>query len=158
VFDLLYKCKELFSLGRNNALLEFLLEGTPTVWEQLVDSQKEVDKQLKASCEAFIHNITKSLAAPLLTFLDNVRYSAIQFRIFSENLEVEIYETMILLVLYECETQSLTLREDHKWSVFENRELRRLFRAKRDKIAREWRKLHDEELCNCILHLILVQH
>jgi hypothetical protein len=74
-FSLLHKRKRLFSLGTNNALLEFLLEGTPTVREQLVDSRKEVDKQLKASCEAFIQHTTKSLAAPLLAFLDKVRVS-----------------------------------------------------------------------------------
>jgi hypothetical protein len=78
-FGLLHKRKRLFSLGTNNALLEFLLEGTPTVREQLVDSRKEVDKQLKASCEAFIQHTTKSLAGPLLTFLDRVRCSAIHF-------------------------------------------------------------------------------
>ncbi|GFG40674.1 hypothetical protein Cfor_06711 [Coptotermes formosanus] len=71
-FSLLHKRKRLFSLGTNNALLEFLLEGTPAVREQLVDSRKEVDKQLKASCEAFIQHTTKRLAAPLLTFLDKV--------------------------------------------------------------------------------------
>ncbi|KAJ4440691.1 hypothetical protein ANN_08839 [Periplaneta americana] len=69
-FGLLHKRKRLFSLGTNNALLEFLLEGTPTVREQLVDSRKEVDKQLKSSCEAFIQHATKSLATPLLAFLD----------------------------------------------------------------------------------------
>jgi hypothetical protein len=72
-FSLLHKRKRLFSLGTNNALLEFLLEGTPTVREQLVDSRKEVDRQLKASCEAFIQHTTKILAAPLLAFLDKVR-------------------------------------------------------------------------------------
>lgn len=78
-FSLLHKRKRLFSLGTNNALLEFLLEGTPTVREQLVDSRKEVDKQLKASCESFIQHTTKSLAGPLLTFLDRVRLSTILF-------------------------------------------------------------------------------
>ncbi|PSN56138.1 Conserved oligomeric Golgi complex subunit 3 [Blattella germanica] len=69
-FGLLHKRKRLFSLGTNNALLEFLLEGTPTVREQLVDSRKEVDKQLKSSCEAFIRHATKNLAEPLLAFLE----------------------------------------------------------------------------------------
>lgn len=78
-FGLLHKRKRLFSLGTNNALLEFLLEGTPTVREQLVDSRKEVDKQLKASCEAFIQHTTKTLAGPLLTFLDRVSCSTIYY-------------------------------------------------------------------------------
>ena len=49
-------------------------------------------------------------------------------------------------VLYECETWSLTLREDHRLRVFENRLLRRIFGPKRDGVTREWRKLHNEEL------------
>jgi len=48
--------------------------------------------------------------------------------------------------LYECETWSLTLREERRLRVFENRVLRRIFRPKRDEVTREWRKLHNEEL------------
>jgi hypothetical protein len=50
------------------------------------------------------------------------------------------------MVLYGCETWSLTLREEHRQRVFENRVLRRIFGPKRDEVAREWRKLHNEEL------------
>jgi hypothetical protein len=50
--------------------------------------------------------------------------------------------------LYECETWSLTLREEHRLRVFEKRVLRRIFGPKRDKMTREWRKLHNEELHN----------
>ena len=54
---------------------------------------------------------------------------------------------MILpVVLYGCETWSLTLREERRLRVFENRVLRRLFGPKRDKVTGEWRKLHNEEL------------
>jgi hypothetical protein len=54
---------------------------------------------------------------------------------------------MILpVVLYGCGTLSLTLREEHRLGVFENRVLRRIFRTKRDEVIGEWRKLHDEEL------------
>ena len=49
-------------------------------------------------------------------------------------------------VLYGCETWSLTLREERRLRVFENRVLRRLFGPKRDKVTGEWRKLHNEEL------------
>jgi hypothetical protein len=51
-------------------------------------------------------------------------------------------------VLYGCETWSLTLREEHRLRVFENRVLRRIFGPKRDKMAEGWRKLHEEELPN----------
>jgi hypothetical protein len=48
------------------------------------------------------------------------------------------------VVLYGCETWSLTLREE--LGVFENKVLRRIFGPKRDEVTREWGKLHNEEL------------
>jgi hypothetical protein len=48
--------------------------------------------------------------------------------------------------LYGCETWSLTLREEHRLGVFENRVLRRIFGPKSDEVTGEWRKLHNEEL------------
>jgi hypothetical protein len=48
--------------------------------------------------------------------------------------------------MYGCETWSLTLREEHRMRVFENRVLKRVFGPKKDEVTREWRKLHDEEL------------
>jgi hypothetical protein len=50
------------------------------------------------------------------------------------------------VVLYGYETWSLTLREEHKSRVFENRVLRRIFGPKRDEVIGEWRKLHNKEL------------
>ena len=50
------------------------------------------------------------------------------------------------VVLYGCETWSLTLREEHRLRVFENRVLRRIFGPKRDGVTGDWRKLHNEEL------------
>jgi hypothetical protein len=50
------------------------------------------------------------------------------------------------VVLYECEIRSLTLREEHRLRVFENRVLRRIFGPKRDEVTGEWRKLHNKEL------------
>jgi hypothetical protein len=41
---------------------------------------------------------------------------------------------------------SLTLREEHRLRVFENRVLRRIFGPKRDEVTGQWRKLHNEEL------------
>jgi hypothetical protein len=52
------------------------------------------------------------------------------------------------VVLYGCETWSLTLREEHRLRVFENRVLRRLFGPKRDEVTGDWRKLHNEERHN----------
>jgi len=65
----------------------------------------------------------------------------------SKTLQIKIYRTIIItFVLYGCDTWSLTLREERKLRVFENRELRRVFGPKRDEVTREWRKLHNEEL------------
>jgi hypothetical protein len=50
------------------------------------------------------------------------------------------------VVLYGCETWSLTVREEHNLRVFENRVLRRIFGPKRDEVMGGWRKLHNEEL------------
>ncbi|KAJ4433905.1 hypothetical protein ANN_16218 [Periplaneta americana] len=65
----------------------------------------------------------------------------------SKNLKVRIYKTVILpVVLYGCETWTLTLREEHRLRVFENKVLRKIFGAKRDEVTGEWRKLHNAEL------------
>ena len=50
------------------------------------------------------------------------------------------------VVLYGCETWSLTLREECRLRVFENRVLRRIFGPKRDEVTGEWRRLHNKEL------------
>jgi len=50
------------------------------------------------------------------------------------------------VVLYGCETWSLTLREERKLRVFENRVFRRIFGPRRDEVMVEWRRLHNEEL------------
>jgi hypothetical protein len=62
--------------------------------------------------------------------------------------KVKIYKTIILPILYGCETWSLILREDHRLRVSENRLLRRLCAPKRDGVTGEWRKLNNGELHN----------
>jgi hypothetical protein len=63
--------------------------------------------------------------------------------------KVIIYKTVILpVVLYGRETWSLTVREEHKLRVFENRVFRRIFGPKRDGVMGGWRKLYNEELHN----------
>jgi hypothetical protein len=70
----------------------------------------------------------------------------------SRDLKVKIYKTTILtVVLYGCETCSLTLREEHRPKVFENRVLRRIFGPKRDEATGEWRNLHNGQLHNFYL-------
>jgi hypothetical protein len=75
----------------------------------------------------------------------------------SKNLKIKIYKTVILLVvLYGCETWSLTLREEHRLRVFENRVLRRIFGPKREEDG-SWRQLHNDELHSLYSSLNIVK-
>jgi hypothetical protein len=83
----------------------------------------------------------------------NACYHSVQnfasFRLLSKNLKFTIYSYKTIIssvVLYGCETWSLTLREVHILRVFENRVLRKIFGPKTNEVTGEWRKLHNEEL------------
>ena len=91
--------------------------------------QEEIKSRLKLG-NAYYHSVQNLLSSSLL----------------SKNLKIKIYKTIILpVILYGCETWSLTLREEHRLRVFENRVLR-IFGPTRDGVIGEWRKLHNEEL------------
>jgi hypothetical protein len=94
----------------------------------------------------------------VLNVNDDLRSS---YRLLSRNVKVKIYKTIILpVVLYGCETwyRYLTLREEHRLRVFENRVLRRIFGPKRDEVTGEWRKLHNEELHNLYSSSDIIRH
>jgi len=68
-------------------------------------------------------------------------------RLLSKNTQIKRDRTISLpVVLYGCETWSLTMREECRLRVFENRVMRRIFGPKREKVLREWRKLLNKEL------------
>ena len=68
--------------------------------------------------------------------MQNVLSSSLQ----SKNLKIKIYRTIILpVVFYGCETWSLTVREEHRLRLFENRVLRKVFGPKRDEVTEEWK-------------------
>ena len=70
--------------------------------------------------------------------------SLVSSSLLSKNLKIKIHSTVILpVVVYGCEIWSLTLREERRLSVFENRVLR-IFGHKRDDVEGEWRKIHEE--------------
>jgi hypothetical protein len=81
---------------------------------------------------------------------DNAGYHSVRNVVFSsavKKIKIRLHRTIILpVVLYGCETWSLTLREEHRMRVFENSMLRRIFGSKKEKVMRRWRKLHEEEL------------
>jgi len=83
--------------------------------------------------------------------LGNASYHSVQnlltSRLLSRNLRVKVYRILILpVVLYGCETWSLTLREERRLRVFENKVLRRILGPRRDEGTGEWRRLHNAEL------------
>jgi hypothetical protein len=83
--------------------------------------------------------------------VDNACYRRVQNLLSSDllpkNLSIKIYRTIVLpIVLYGCETWSLTLREEHRLRIFQNRILRKMFELKRNEITRDWRELHNEDL------------
>jgi hypothetical protein len=85
--------------------------------------------------------------------LSNACYHPVQNLLSSDllpkNVKIKIYKTIILpLVLYGCETLSLTLREEHRLRVLENKVLRRIFGLKRNEVMGDWRKLRNEDLHN----------
>jgi len=94
--------------------------------------------------------IIQRFQSKLLTAIVNAPWcitNAIIHSLLSKNLKIKIYRTIILpVVLYGCETWSLTLREERRLRVFENRVLRKVFGPKRDEVTGEWRRLHNEEL------------
>jgi hypothetical protein len=62
----------------------------------------------------------------------------------SKNIQIKIHRSVIfLVVLYECKTWLLILKEERRQRVFENRVLRGIFGHKRDEVTREWGKLHN---------------
>ncbi|KAJ4429512.1 hypothetical protein ANN_21681 [Periplaneta americana] len=94
------------------------------------DTREEIKRRINMG-NACYYSVEKLLSSSLL----------------SKNLKVRIYKTVILpVLLYGCETWTLTVREEHRFRVFENKVLRKIFGAKRDEVTGEWRKLHNIEL------------
>jgi hypothetical protein len=87
------------------------------------------------------------VAAGITGLLENRNFESFVFQFAIKKLKIKIYRTIILpVVLYGCETWSLTLREKRRLRVFDNWVLRRIFGSKRDEVTGEWRKLHNIDL------------
>jgi hypothetical protein len=109
---------------------QFKYLGTTVTNQNLI--QEEIERRLNSG-NACYHSVQKLLSSRLL----------------AKNVKVRIYKTIILpVVLYGCETWSLTVREEHKPRLFETTLLRRIFGPKRDGVTGGWRKLYNEELHN----------
>jgi hypothetical protein len=109
---------------------QFKYLGTTVTNQNLI--QEEIKRRLNSANTCY-HLVQNLLSSCLL----------------SKYVKVRIYKTIIFpVVLYGCETWSLTVREEHKLRVFENRVFWRIFGPKRVGVTRGWRKLHNEELHN----------
>jgi hypothetical protein len=112
---------------------EFKYLGTTLTYQNCM--HKEIKSKLNSG-NACYHSVQSLLSSHLL----------------SRKLKVKMSKIIILpVVLYSCETWSLTLREEHRLRVFENRMLRRIFGPKWNGVIGEWRKLHNGELRNLCL-------
>jgi hypothetical protein len=97
-------------------------------------NQNSIHEEIKSrfkSGNACYHSVQNLLSSSLL----------------STSVKIKIYRTIILpVVLYGCDSWSLTLREECRLRVFKNGLLRRIFGPKRDEVTREWKRLHNKEL------------
>jgi hypothetical protein len=99
---------------------QFKYLGTIVTNQNLI--QEEIKRRL-SSGNACYHSVQSLLSSRLL----------------SKSLKMRIYKTIILpVILYGCETWSLTLMEEHRLRVFQNKELRRIFEPKRDEVTGGW--------------------
>jgi hypothetical protein len=114
--------------------LEINVEKTKYMLRTTVTNQNLIQEEIKmrlSSGKACYHSVQSPLS----------------FRLLPKNLKMRIHKTIILpVVLYGCKTWSLTLREEHRLRVSENKVLRRIFGPKRDEVMGGCRKLHNEEL------------
>jgi hypothetical protein len=109
---------------------QFRYLGTTITKQNLI--HEEIKRKLN-SANACYHSVQNLLSSLLL----------------SKKIKIRIYKIIILtVVLYGCETWSLTLREEHRLRVFENRVLKRIFGPKINGVTGGWRKVHNEELHN----------
>ena len=108
----------------------FVLIGTFSLGGIKNSIQEEIKSRLKLE-NACCYSVQNLLSSSLL----------------SKKLKIKVRRTVIFpVVLYGCETWSLTLSEERRLRVFENSVLRRVFGPKTNEVTGEWRKLHNEEL------------
>ena len=103
------------------------------IWEQIVTNQNSIQEDLRTdwSQRMSVLSLGAEFWSPSLI---------------AKNINFKIHWNIILpLVLYGCETWTLTLTEERRLRVSENRVLRRIFGLKREEVTRQCRKLHNEE-------------
>jgi hypothetical protein len=111
-------------------------------WETTLTNQNFIHEEIKGrlkSGKAFHHSVQNLLSSNLL----------------SKNVKINIDSATIMpVVLYGCETWLLTLREEFRLKMFENRVLNKIFGPKKDEVTGRWKRLHKKEFMLCILEQI----
>ncbi|PSN39682.1 hypothetical protein C0J52_14416 [Blattella germanica] len=103
-----------------------------------VNKTKYMVTRRNASCNA---------NGQLMTNEGNFEERLVSSQLFSKNIKLKIYKTVILpVILYGCETWTLTLRDEKRLRVFENKVLRKMYGPERDEATGEWRRLQNTEL------------
>ena len=140
-------CCDEFDHSRSNSVIQdhcALEVSIPHLFMSLLSQQAEVNNEQSnaaTTSDAFVTRRWTTM--PYLPCFCHHRNPWIAQGIF---LRFYVYRMIWPVVSYECETWSLTLREQHRLRVFEKRVLRRIFWPRRDGVTGECRKLHNEEL------------
>jgi hypothetical protein len=116
-----------FTFFQHGAYRQVKIIQSRGVWVSSLMNQNSIQEEIKSrlkSGNACYHSVQKHLS----------------FNLLSKNIKTKIYRTIILLVLFGCETWSLTLREERRLRLFEHRVLRRICGPKSYKVTGEWRK------------------
>uniref|UniRef100_A0A8D0L9W8 Conserved oligomeric Golgi complex subunit 3 n=1 Tax=Sphenodon punctatus TaxID=8508 RepID=A0A8D0L9W8_SPHPU len=137
-----------FRLNSNNALIQFLLEGTPEIREHYIDSKKDVDRHLKSACEQFIQQQTKQFVEQLEEFMTKVqRYCIVVAKV--NDLVSSTYKTIKTKLPSTLRSMSLYLSNKDTEFI--------LFKPVRNNIQQAFQKLHallKEEFSNEDLQII----
>jgi hypothetical protein len=79
----------------------------------------------------------------------SIQFATLTSHLLSKNKNIKMYKTIILpVILYHCKTWSFTPEEEHRLRVSEKRVLQGISRPIREEVVGNWRKLHNEKLCN----------
>ncbi|KAJ4450665.1 hypothetical protein ANN_02094 [Periplaneta americana] len=124
---------------------KYQMEGTWEVHGLMIGARGTIPRSTVNTIKTFgIHDIIPKI----ITSSIKGSVAILKNHFFTENHNSPTPLSILILpvLLYGCETWTLTLREEHRLRVFENKVLRKIFGAKRDEVTGEWTKLHNTEL------------